>query len=78
MAKRNSELMSKNFPARTVHRRPRTTAAIQQALLSRAAGNRREFPWRDEGISPYRILIAEILMKRMTARRGARIRPLYR
>ena len=53
-------------------RRPRGTAAIQRALLSWAASNRREFPWRDEGLSPYQVLIAEVLLKRTTARAAAR------
>ena len=54
-------------------RRPRGTAAIQRALLSWGASNRRDFPWRDEGLSPYQVLIAEVLLKRTTARAAARV-----
>lgn len=53
-------------------RRPRGTAAIQRALLSWATSNRRDFPWRAEGLSPYQVLVAEILLKRTTARAAAR------
>ena len=52
--------------------RPRGTAAIQRALLSWAASNQREFPWRNDRLSPYQVLIAEVLLKRTTARAAAR------
>ena len=72
MAKRNSGSAERNHPAHAVHQRPRGTAAIQRALLSWAVSNRREYPWREEGLSPYRVLIAEVLLKRTTARAAAR------
>lgn len=54
-------------------RRPRAAAEIQHALLSWAASNRRQYPWRAEGLSPYQALIAEVLLKRTTARAAARV-----
>ena len=43
-----------------------------QALLSWAKSNLRDYPWRASGVSPYNILVAELLLKRTTATAAAR------
>ena len=46
---------------------------IRRALLTWADLNLREYPWRCEGIGSYRLLVAELLLKRTTATAAARI-----
>lgn len=48
----------------------RTVKRFRTALLNWWAANRRDFPWRDES-DPYRILIAEMLLRRTQARQAA-------
>lgn len=45
---------------------------IQRAILNWARNNLRDFPWR-ENRTPYRILVAEFLLKRTTAQAVSRI-----
>lgn len=52
---------------------PRNTSEVRRALLSWAAVHLREFPWRDRGTCIYQVLIAEVLLKRTTARAAARM-----
>ena len=73
MTRQASGPKDKHRPARPVRRRPRRAAEIQRALLSWAAANRREYPWREDCLTPYQILIAEVLLKRTTARAAARV-----
>ena len=51
---------------------PRNAEEVRRALLSWAAGHRRDFPWRAPGLSQYDVLVAEVLLKRTTARAAAR------
>lgn len=46
---------------------------FQQALLTWAHSNLRDYPWRKTGTSAYKILIAELLLKRTTAAAAARL-----
>ena len=52
---------------------PRNTSEVRRALLGWAAVHLREFPWRDRGTCVYQVLIAEVLLKRTTARAAARV-----
>ena len=54
-------------------RQPCNTSQVRQALSGWAARNLREFPWRARGTSVYKVLIAEVLLKRTTARAAARV-----
>ena len=47
--------------------------ALQRAVITWAAANLRSFPWRDHSPTPYRVLIAELLLKRTTAVAAARL-----
>lgn len=47
--------------------------AVQRGILGWAAGHTRYYPWREPGRSPYEILVAEVLLKRTTARAAARV-----
>ena len=51
---------------------PHNTPEVRRAILGWAAGHLREFPWRDADTSVYEVLIAEVLLKRTTARAAAR------
>ena len=57
--------------SRSIHH-PRNTSEVRRALLDWAAVHLREFPWRDRGTCVYQVLIAEVLLKRTTARAAAR------
>ena len=46
---------------------------FRRALLTWAKSNLRDFPWRHAGITPYGILVAELLLKRTTATAAARL-----
>ena len=54
-------------------RRPRNTPEVRHALLAWATDHLREFPWRGRDTSVYQVLIAEVLLKRTTARAAARV-----
>lgn len=45
---------------------------VRRALLSWAAREGRHFPWRAQDTSPYAVFVAEILLKRTTARAVSR------
>ena len=47
--------------------------ALQRAVLVWATVNGRAFPWREPGSTPYRILVAELLLKRTTATAASRL-----
>lgn len=51
----------------------RKKTKIQKAVLDWANVNRRQYAWRRQGVSPYEVLIAEILLKRTTATAASRI-----
>ena len=53
-------------------RRPRNTAEVRRALLAWAADYLRDYPWRKRSVSNYEVLVAEVLLKRTTARAAAR------
>lgn len=53
------------------------TIKFQQALLSWGAENVRSFPWREVSEDPYKVVIAELLLKRTTASAAARISPKF-
>ena len=46
--------------------------SFRRAMLTWAKSNLRAYPWRQKGINPYRLLIAEMLLKRTTAKAAAR------
>jgi len=46
---------------------------IVRRVLRWARTNRRAYPWREEGRSPYEILVAEVLLKRTTSTAATRI-----
>ena len=46
---------------------------FRRALLTWANSNLRDFPWRRADASPYRVLVAELLLKRTTATSAARL-----
>jgi len=48
---------------------------LQKSLLLWSQNNLRKFPWRKKNISPYRIFVAEMLLKRTTAKAAARVFP---
>ena len=50
---------------------------IRHALLTWAEGHLREFPWRGESVSTYEVLVAEVLLKRTTARAASRVFPTF-
>ena len=52
---------------------PCNTAHVRRALSVWAAHHLRGFPWREDGTSVYEVLIAEVLLKRTTARAAARV-----
>ena len=52
---------------------PARRDALQTAVLAWASVNGRTFPWREPGSTPYRILIAELLLKRTTAIAASRL-----
>ena len=45
--------------------------------MSWARGHARHFPWREPGVSVYKILVAEVLLKRTTAAAAARVFPSF-
>lgn len=47
--------------------------AIQRAVLSWSRGNLRKFPWRQSRRTPYSILLAELLLRRTTAKAVSRV-----
>ena len=60
------------MPRSQFSRRPPNTQAIRRSLLMWAEGHLRDFPWRRPGTTLYGVLVAEILLKRTTARAVAR------
>ena len=46
---------------------------FQSCLLQWSTSNLRKFPWRKKRISPYNILVAEMLLKRTTAKAAASV-----
>ena len=70
MTARNMELRHKAFMST---RPPCNTAHVRQALSDWAVRHLRGFPWREDGTSVYEVLIAEVLLKRTTARAAARV-----
>ena len=51
---------------------PPNTSEVRRALLGWAELHLRDYPWREDGVSVYQVLIAEVLLKRTTARAAAR------
>lgn len=51
---------------------PRRIRMIRRKLLAWASTHTREFPWRQPGATPYEILVAELLLRRTTAKAAAR------
>jgi len=47
--------------------------AIQAAILGWIKDNARDYPWRRLGVTPFEVLVAEILLKRTTATAAARV-----
>lgn len=52
---------------------PARRDALQRAVLVWATVNGRAFAWREPGSTPYRILVAELLLKRTTATAASRL-----
>ncbi len=52
-------------------------SAVRRRLLGWAAENLRDFPWRRRGVTPYEVLVAELLLKRTTATAAARVYPTF-
>ncbi len=50
---------------------------FQRALLNWVRPNLRKYPWREKGTSTYKVLIAELLLKRTTATAAARIYDIF-
>lgn len=50
---------------------------FRQSLLEWSKSNRRSFPWRDTGRTPYELVIAEILLQRTQALAVARVYPSF-
>lgn len=50
-------------------------AQFTESLMSWWPARRRDFPWREAGLSPYSILVAEVLLRRTTATAAARVFP---
>lgn len=48
---------------------------FQKCLLHWSQNNLRDFPWRKKNISPYKIFVAEMLLKRTTAKAASRVFP---
>ena len=51
--------------------------AFQEALLNWGRSNLRKYPWREKRTSTYKVLIAELLLKRTTATAAARIYGIF-
>ena len=51
---------------------PSNTSEVRRSLLAWALDHLRDYPWRDGSVSNYEVLIAEVLLKRTTARAAAR------
>jgi len=51
------------------------TKKFQASLLRWSAINLRKFPWRKKKISPYKIFLAEMLLKRTTAKAASTVFP---
>ncbi|WP_165847774.1 A/G-specific adenine glycosylase [Ammonifex thiophilus] len=49
---------------------------VPARLLAWWEGHRRHFPWREPGLSPFAVLLAEVLLKRTTATAAARVYPV--
>ena len=47
--------------------------AVQQAVLGWATNHLRDYPWRKKLDNPYAIIVAELLLKRTTAKAASRI-----
>lgn len=47
--------------------------AFSELVVAWADRNLRTFPWRSPRVSPYQVLIAEVLLKRTTARAASRV-----
>ena len=56
---------------------PTNIPDVRHALLVWAADHRRAFPWREKAVSAYEVLVAEVLLKRTTARAAARVFPTF-
>ena len=56
---------------------PTNIPDVRHALLEWAADHRRAFPWREKTVSAYEVLVAEVLLKRTTARAAARVFPTF-
>ena len=52
---------------------PCNTEHVRRVLSDWAVRHLRGFPWREDGTSVYEVLIAEVLLKRTTARAAARV-----
>jgi len=52
-------------------------AALVSGLLTWWCTARREYPWRRRGVTPYEVLLAEVLLKRTTARSAERAFPRF-
>lgn len=50
---------------------------FQKSLLRWSQNNLRHFPWRKNNISPYKIFVAEMLLKRTTAKAASRVFPQF-
>lgn len=49
------------------------TAVFVRRLLRWGRANRRSFPWRADGVDPFRVLVAEVLLQRSRASTVARV-----
>lgn len=56
---------------------PRNTTEVRLTLLAWSDDHRRQFPWREKTASDYEVLVAEVLLKRTTARAAARVFPAF-
>ena len=57
---------------------PTVKEAFVQGLLGWSAKNLRDFPWRKwPDITPYEVLVAELLLKRTTAEAARRAYPAF-
>jgi A/G-specific adenine glycosylase len=51
---------------------PSTTRALALAVTLWSESHLRDFPWRRDDVSPYEVLVAEVLLKRTTATAASR------
>ena len=52
---------------------PAEVSGFQQSVLDWSRVNLESFPWRDSSRTPFEMLIAEILLKRTTAKAAANV-----